>query len=146
MGFFRAARWLCQKGFGLGEPCNSSKKLPFIGHSLAKALTSMISFGPTKTLCGRYYYHCHFTDGKTEVQRAHTLKLAHDYSFQMAEVEFGSRQPGCRTAFLWIKLFICLFVCLFVLTKSLIALLYFLRKKIEFFCPSFPGSNCFYSF
>lgn len=75
MGFFRAARWLCQKGFGLGEPCNSSKKLPFIGHSLAKALTSMISFGPTKTLCGRYYYHCHFTDGKTEVQRATRLNL-----------------------------------------------------------------------
>lgn len=52
MGFFRVAGWLwlCQKGVGLGGPGNSSKKLPFIGHSLAKPLTSMISFGPHKNL------------------------------------------------------------------------------------------------
>lgn len=52
MGFFRVARWLwlCQKKVDLGEPGNSSKKLPFIGHSLAKPWTSMISFGPHKNL------------------------------------------------------------------------------------------------
>lgn len=74
---------------GLGEPGDSSKKLPFIGHSPAEPLTFVVSSGPQKTL-----------HGKLRFRKIKDLSLSIITQLPNGRGKSGSKQPGYGSAFL----------------------------------------------